>query len=224
MILGTIAQDDRADSLVVSSDVHIADFSNQIFTSAGVSVTAEDVIGSAASAIAGSGGDGLMFNDDFFDSANLAGGFLSAMLSGIYTVIMEFELIGGSTGPAPFVVTDSVGGTVYFFETVINYAGPLYLGETTDVDFREFYESALPGTLPTGIHKLALSRTDSRIVYSIDGATVVGTEDDLALTSCQKAALGGIPDGTVYDYFNVRYFEVRETAVSDDVLQQLATP
>ncbi|TGS70392.1 hypothetical protein EN844_06530 [Mesorhizobium sp. M3A.F.Ca.ET.201.01.1.1] len=88
-------------------------------------------------------------------------------------------------------------------------------------DGRSIFDFTSP--LDAGVHRIAVTRQDSKLVMSIDGAAVVSdTSTSFSVIGLAYATFGGFPGDTTANACNIRSFQLGDP-VDDADLPTLST-
>lgn len=139
------------------------------------------------------------------DEANLLGDFLTAALTLDWTVVVEYEHTF-DTDAGLFVVSNTAGDELL----EIYRDGPgngrrMHCDESGTSEARETIDS---GPFALGIHRVALTRTDAKIVLSVDGNAIVSDTSAMDFSSQTEAALGGYPGFGTRQWVTIRSFTI----------------
>lgn len=224
MMLGVVAQrtDPGEAGVGPGADDYRADFVHGTYSALGLSVSANQVIANPEFITA----NGLDLGDNSaWAVVPLVGDFLSAALMAHWTIIIEFEAMVTSSC-APFIMQDDTGGNQFVFVASFNDSFASYMYDS--VKFSSRREVSDNAAIGLGIHKFAVSRSDSRIAMSVDGGTVRTNENDLPSGGSGEqplfATFGGFADLSVWDNIRIRTFRLEPTIVEDAQLPTLSTP
>jgi len=200
---------------VVDDTLATADFLTPHYSVAGAAVTAADIIDQPGQVT----GTGLQILADA-DVVNILGAFLAVLTAAEWTLVIEWDHGTTSSSMEPLVVTgpgnDNAvqilrqNGFSGHFLTVEDFAGSHFRGSTDS-----------SGAIGDGIHKLALTRVDAKLVFSIDGRAIVSNTSDSFSLAPTTAAFGGYPGDTVNDDLYIRSLRIY-AAVSDATLPLLS--
>ncbi|PWJ88346.1 hypothetical protein C8D77_11168 [Mesorhizobium loti] len=165
-------------------DTTLLDFKGASYTVAGVTVTAADVIdqpGWVTSA-------GLeILDSEASPSVEVIGDALAAFLGDDQTVVVEYYQRADSGTSYPFLYTDTGDGTYYLARLTSGYMNAT---DTVGIYFRQVNDTA---GFPTGVHKVALSRSAGRLSMSADGNAVETTTADVFALTATALSLGAAP-------------------------------
>lgn len=167
-----------------------ADFVNGIYDGDGIS-TFSDLTSYTSDYIYP--GIGLVSFQFFYDydtdtssdglSVPLIGSFLAKLLTGNFTYAIEFYAANNEFADLVRVSTSIALDSTLALEVPINNYVLLYdsinpAGDPPLIDRDVTIDDQEPDSVPPGIHAMAFTRTDGRLVLSIDGGAVIRNEDD----------------------------------------------
>jgi hypothetical protein len=172
------------------------DFLNQIYTVSGVTKTAADVVDQPGVITA----DGLVLADSA-SVVSIIGDALTLLLASTagLTVVLGWDNLDNTNNVIPLVLINPdtsdegiqikrQGSLSSYFMNATDFSG-IHFRSTTDA-------SAATGD---NIHTIALTRTNTKLVFSVDGRAVVsaaGDPDDFTI-SPTTATFGGLPGDTM---------------------------
>lgn len=202
-IYGIIAQDNALAPSAPSlpDPLAVADFVNGIYTIGASTVALTQVVDHTGYI---SGGTGMVFTAGQ-PVANVIGGFRTLMLTQNWTCVFDlnFNPNLGANIYIFYTLTPSFGYENYiqvfgWYEILDNnsdYGPALPAGSGSPVS-RDAYDSLGTTIYNTGVHRFAVTRTDSMSSVSIDGSAVTGTMTETAaltfdLGSQVDTTLGG---------------------------------
>lgn len=195
--------------------VHL-DFINGVYYDGAVA-TAADVIGEPQY-ITSSGLDLSYDNESSAGEAlvHLIGDALAAVLTLDWTIVLEYQEFYNNGQTNIFVLAN--GSVATEDEAVLIYRGNAGDGlEAIILDRNDALASRTLGDLTAhgiGTHRIAVTRTDSRMAISVNGGAVVTNETDLATVEVVNATFGGTDGDFLSNDFNLRSFTVY--AAQDD--------
>ncbi|CDX26627.1 hypothetical protein MPL3356_60471 [Mesorhizobium plurifarium] len=160
------------------------DFKNGVYTVAGVSVTVADVIDQPGWVTAA----GLEILDtEESPCVSVIGDALAAFLGDNQTVIVEYYERSDSSNSYPFVYTDAGDGNYNLHRLTSGY---MNASDTAGIHFRQVTDTA---GFPTGIHKIAVSRSNGELSMSVDGNPTQSTTADVFALTATALSLGAAP-------------------------------
>lgn len=172
-----------------------ADFVAGAYEVAGVAVTAADVvdhpefIGAGGLAVPGSDPAGVI---------SILGDFLATLTPMDWTVLIEYEELTSSGRTVLLSVSDIDFAEA--FDTERMNAGLAFRAEDSAAGYRSIDD----GTGFAGVHRLAITRTDTKLAMSVDGAATL-VDDSITMTiAATIATVGGYTGESSMNAFNLR--------------------
>ncbi|RWB09011.1 MAG: hypothetical protein EOQ39_03685 [Mesorhizobium sp.] len=198
MMLGILAAANRRRS-TGPAPLASANFVTGTFSVGGVTVTAAEIVDHPELIT----GNGLEMIEPA-DAVNIVGDFLTVLLTANWTIVLEWNHLDAASEICPLALTGAgddntvqirrLDGSRHLF--VEDFAGAGYRGVVDSFAFGD------------GVHKIALTRTNSKLVFSADGrAVVTGDIEDFAL-SPTAAAFGGYPGWTLLPTTYIRSLKI----------------
>lgn len=195
------------------------DFVNGIYSYGGSSLTAADVIDQTG--WIGSGGLEIPASQPA--AAKLLGDFATQVLTCQWTIVAEVEITEEFSGTAAYILTAQASDPTYFIQLDYDFA-EWELSDEDNSNSRFTFDDA--NAISTGIHKVAVTRTDAGLSMSVAGNAVVNdNSSSLILPSPGHAMinpyLGGGPTGTGHT-INIRSISIYDP-VNDSILPTLSS-
>lgn len=195
------------------------DFVNGIYSYGGSSLTAADVIDQTGWIGAG----GLEIPASQPAAAKLLGDFATQVLTCQWTVVAEVEITEEFSGTAAYILTAQASDPTYFVQIDYDFA-EWELSDEDNSDSRFTFDDT--NGISVGIHKIAATRIDGGLSFSVDGAAVVNDiSSSLVLPSPGHAMinpyLGGGATGTGHT-INIRSISIFDP-VADAILPTLSS-
>lgn len=160
------------------------DFVNSIFWDGSDFVTAAEAVDLPAQIT----GSGLEVETD---EVNLLGAFLAFLVAADWTIVIEYEITVDTSFNTPIVISDDGGDYYIELTRKIPAAGrDMNLAEQGTSVYREAEDTDSHGL---GVHKIAFTRTNSKLVLSVDGSAAISDAASSDLPTMTKAAFGGYP-------------------------------
>jgi hypothetical protein len=205
MMLGTLAQ--RRGGSVVASLASI-DFVNGAYSVAGVPVTAADIIDQPGLV---DPGNGLMIPDQ--DSAvAMIGDLLALVLTANWTIVVEWEHYDNTGNVYPLVVSGAGDDN----SIVLRRYAFSYAMDAQDFAGPNFREATDGEQVLEGVHRVAITRTDAKLAFSIDGRAVVSDTSSSFSLSPTGAVLGDYGGGGIMQDFAMAIRSLRVLAPQAD--------
>lgn len=140
------------------------------------------------------------------DSANvigIIGDALTYLLTANWTMVIEWDHFLSTNSVKPFVMADGSNDNAVQVQRQ-NSLGSYFmnLSDFAGVNFRQATDSS--AAIGDGQHKIALTRTNGKIVFSVDGRSVVSDTSISFGISPTAAAFGGYPGDTVFDAITIK--------------------
>ncbi|TIX28934.1 hypothetical protein [Mesorhizobium sp.] len=182
-------------------DVHLwnLDFLNEVYTKDGSPVVLADIIDKPARV--GASGLEIIADPDPDGYVLTAGDLLTDFVSLDWTVVIEWEELSSTSYSEILVLQDLANGfhNVWVENAMGSGMPNLNVDETSNIT-RQLTDNMLYGA---GVHKLAFTRTTSRIAISVDGGTaIVNMTPEASGNTVDTAAFGGYPGyGTVNGFY-----------------------
>lgn len=223
LLLGDVEQEGGGGG---EPDLFGADFVNGVYTINGVGVNASDVI-DHPEFITASGLD-LGDNSGFF-FAFLLGAFSEALTSANFTAVLEVET-PNTNNTVGLVISNPSGNDfhmlVEFYDGSASPGDVVYMWDNVNGGSRREVMSG--GAWSAGIFKLAFTRTDDKLVLSVNGGAIEDNTNPRVITgSVTEASLGGgtqFVGGGVWDNIIIRQLSIYPEPVEDSELPTLSTP
>lgn len=185
-----------------------ANFRTGVYEVGGVPVTAADVVEHPEYIDA----NGLQLGEVGADeTVDVLGAFLAVMGSGDWTVIVEIELQFISAGEQSIFWLDdgAFGEFVYLFITSGNVPAAIHENVT------DSQEASVLGTVAVGVHKIALTRSNEKLVISANGGDI-DIAPGVTIGSLTRMSLGGIPDD-IADILRIRSIAVYDARPNEEL-------
>lgn len=157
------------------------------------------------------------------DSANvigIIGDALTYLLTADWTMVLAWDHFLSTNSVLPFVMADGSNDNAVqvqrqnslgsYFMNVSDFAG---------INFRQAADSS--AAVGDNAHKIALTRTNGKIIFSVDGRSTVSDTSISFGISPIAAAFGGYPGDTVFDAVTIKSCVVT-APVSDGSLPTLS--
>ncbi|TIN02684.1 MAG: hypothetical protein E5Y34_06550 [Mesorhizobium sp.] len=189
------------------------DFIGGSYVVDGVTVTAADVVDHPELITA----NGLELIEDG-DVVNILGDLLALLLTANWTIVLEWNHLSATGQLYPLVLTGAGGDNVVQIRRLGSSSHYLFVEDFGGAGYRGVADNFAFGN---GIHKIALTRTNTKLVFSADGrAVATGDIDNFAL-SPTAAGFGGYPGWTISPTMFIRSLQILDP-VSDAELPTLS--
>ncbi|AMX93608.1 MULTISPECIES: hypothetical protein [Mesorhizobium] len=176
-------------------NVWTLDFINEVYTKNGSPVVLADIIDKPARV----GASGLeILDNDVAGGVFAAGDFLTDLITMSWTNVIEWEELAGVDYTELLYIWES--GNHHHFGIDNTGAGTIDTYDTGST-IREIFDT---GAYLAGVHKVAVTRTDSLLSVSTDGNAVVTDASVQSLDLQEIATFGGPNDGSSYKGFFIR--------------------
>ena len=151
----------------------------------------------------------------------MIGDLLAIMLTAEWTIVLEWSFTHDPELTAddvyPLVVSDGETGSLADNVVKVRRLAAnhyIFIEDYAGAGYRQVYD---PFDFGDGIHKIALTRTHDKLVFSADGrSTVTGYIDDFAL-SPTAATFGGFVGDTVPETLFIRSLQVLDPQADGDL-------
>lgn len=189
-------------------DGTVINFLTGSYTVNGVTVTAADVVANPELITA----DGLIITEDV---VNIIGDLLTLLLTANYTAVLAWDHLDYTGNIVPLALIDpdtSDDGLVVKRQSSGEF---MNVSDFSGAHFRGAVDSSAVGD---NGHKVAVTRTDAKLVFSVDGrdnVTYAGDPDTFAIAPT-SASFGGLPGG--FTFAEVRIQSLTVYAAQDDSL------
>jgi hypothetical protein len=224
MILGIVAAQGsgqgQAPPAWVPADAILAlDFVNgRYWTGGSVEAAAADVINHPDLVTAN--GLELRFADESTAGdvvTDIIGDALAILLMLDWTLVIEYERLDDTSQPLLLEMDDDPPSG----HTLMIYTGSGFLtaADATPSDFGRIISA--DDQSPAGIHRVAVTRTDSHLAISVDGSAAKSPDETLSGLAVERAALGGEPGDFLFDECNIRSLTVYPAQI-DSALPELS--
>lgn len=124
--------------------------------------------------------------------ANILGDFLTILIAMDWTIVVEYDHTFDAGSTLPWSITDDFG--VYYIEIIRQQPGgtlrKMLADENGVSEYREVIDT---DSHELGIHKIALTRTDAKLVISVDGDPIVSDTSAMDIPAMTKSCFGGFP-------------------------------
>ncbi|MES0071945.1 hypothetical protein [Mesorhizobium sp. M0058] len=171
------------------------DFLNEVYTKDAGTVAIADIVDKPARV----GASGLEILDNDVAGGVLAiGDLLIDLITVDWTIVIEWEELSGVDYTELIYIWES--GNHHHFAIDNTGSGTIDAYDTGST-IREIFDT---GAYLTGVHKVALTRTDSLLSVSTDGNAVVTDASAQSLDPQEIASFGGPNDGSSYKGFFIR--------------------
>lgn len=184
------------------------DFLGETYVVDGVTVTAADIVDHPELITA----NGLELIEDG-DVVNILGDLLALLLTANWTIVLEWNHLDATGEVYPLVITGAgedntvqirrLSGSHYLF--VEDFGGAGYRGVADAFAFGD------------GVHKIALTRTNAKLVFSADGRPLATGDIDNFALSPTAAAFGGYPGWTISPTMYIRSLQILDPADDADL-------
>ncbi|RUV41407.1 hypothetical protein EOD29_22900 [Mesorhizobium sp. M1A.T.Ca.IN.004.03.1.1] len=195
------------------------DFLTEVYTKDDSTVALADIIDKPERV--GASGLEIVADPDPDGYVLAAGDLLADFVSLDWTVVIEWEELSSTSFSEILVLQDLADGAhSLWLENAMGSGSPnLNVAEDAIIG-RDLVDETLYGA---GAHKLALTRTASRIAISVDGgAAIVNTTPETSGNPIDTAGFGGFPGYGTVNGFYVRSFRLMPP-VADSLLPSLST-
>lgn len=191
------------------------DLENHVYYVNGVAKTAADIVDQPSWI----DGTGLVIADSAA-TVGILGGALTYLLTSDWTMRIKWDHFTSGNNIMPFAMAD--GGNDNYVQVLREngFGGHfMNVSDSAGANFRQATDSS--GPVGDNVHKIALTRINSKLIFSIDGqATVSDTSISFSLAPI-AAAFGGYPGDTIGDALTIKSFVVT-APVSDGSLPALS--
>lgn len=196
----TSAGGSSSGSLYPGADL-VIDFIAGVYGVNGEDVAAADVIDHPELIV----GDGLDINFSPDDIAvDIIGDALAVLLTVNWTLVLEYEQASSNFQTKMFTMTEEGTSKTLEIDRLGASSKRIYaLDKVTTLLVREINSSALNGT-EAGIHRVALTRIDSKFVLSRDGEAIVDSGESLSGVTLDYATFGSYHGDSVWDNCKIR--------------------
>lgn len=192
------------------------DFVAGTYTVNGVTVTAADVIDQPGWI----DGTGLVIADSAA-TVGVLGDALTYLLAADWTVVIEWDHFVTNNTIQPLVLSDgSLDNVVRLRRQNSLSSRFMNVSDFAGVNFRQATDAS--ASIGDGQHKIALTRTNSKLAFSIDGQSVVSNTSTTFSITPTGAAFGGYPGDMIGDALTIKSCVVT-APVSDASLPTLST-
>jgi len=191
------------------------DFINHVYSVNGVTVTATDIVDQPTWI----DGTGLVIADSAA-TVGILGDALTYLLTADWTMVLAWDHFTSSNNILPFVMADGSNDNAVQVKRKDGLGGHfMNVQDFAGINFRQAEDSS--GAIGDNVHKIAITRADAKVIFSVDGRSVVSdTSISFGITPI-AAAFGGYPGNTVGDALTIKSCVVT-APVSDGSLPALS--
>ncbi|QKC83285.1 hypothetical protein [Mesorhizobium sp. NZP2077] len=172
---------------------------NGIYSVAGVAVAAGDIVDQPELIVAGVG----LVIAESGNVVAIVGAALDYLLTANWTASVGWDHFEGNGNIYPLVVSAADDDTIQLRRYAFSFV--MDAQDFTGGNNREATDVTVVGA---GVHKVAVTRTDAELAFSIDGRAVVSDSSSSFAITPTGAALGGYPGDVVFDAITIRSFRV----------------
>lgn len=152
----------------------------------------------------------------------ILGDAATILLSANWTVVIEFEALATSGNMDLFCLAETpTSGFRDLFRC--GYPSSPFQWWAQDDDENFTPRPCVVGTLSTGIHKMAVTRTNSKLIVAVDGEASLADTSSKTLDEIDTATFGGPAEASNGRAANIRTFVVYPEQ-TDEVLVELSLP
>ncbi|TIL34328.1 hypothetical protein [Mesorhizobium sp.] len=211
MMLGVLAARPPSSGTGPGTTLATLDFMNEVYVVNGVTLTAADVIDKPERV--GAGGLEILDND-VGGVVSAIGDLLTEFLLVDWTIVIEWEEVANVDGSYLLWMQETVDfHSISIIRANAFQSNPMQAGDSSTIS-RNVDNT---GPFTTGVHKVAVTRTNDRISISTDGSAVdSNTTPNTTLNVLTTASFGGDPTDQSYNGCFIR--TVTLTAPVDDSL------
>jgi hypothetical protein len=217
MIPGVVASQQTAanDGPAVGGALLDFDFLNQVYEVNGVSVTAASFLTTTGDI----GVNGL--NIPLLGTPNtILGDAATVLLAANWTAVIEFVSITSSGNLDLFCLAETpIVGNRDLFRCGYPSSPAQWFAQ--DADATPLTRTAVVGTKASGLHKMAVTRTDSKLIVAVDGELSLESTTPLTLDEVDTATFGGPAEASNGREANIHTFIVYPEQ-TDAVLLELS--